>query len=391
MFTTDCQSMKINFILLELKAGSWDTSPEFQRGEVWPLEQKQRMVKSIMDGLPIGTPTLVWPSDKKVKMVIDGKQRLTTIQGFVNGDFKMGSNEETAPQDPTLQGMRFSEFPEVDRQKFLNSSLCIQTCIPLNTAITSAERHKEAVAIIDLFKLLNTQGKKLTCGQLFASCLTEECAPDSARFLLKVFFKPDEQEEFGHIRESWAKLFGKPGEGYNLNCSYNTPEWNKWCGGSGLPILMALVVSFCTGNNHAISSSFKISQKNGLMDPLCEETNKDTFCEKIESFFQMVTLATESGSDRSLKGSKTQIPTIGAISVYMYIANLIHSSDRDEAERGRAIRDALPNFFAKLAASKETVGGILYQTWIGKGQGNRTVVKLRSEVAIIERNTQTTL
>lgn len=388
MFTTECRTHKIGIAINHCETKKWDSDPEFQRDTVWSLETKQLCIKSVMDGLPIGTPTLVNTSDEKW-LVIDGKQRLTTLTAFKNGDFKTGDTESTKPSDPAQQGKTFEELSEVNQMIYLETSMCFQECNPKVVAKTRSELQREYTSVIDLFRLLNVQGKKLTSSQLFASCLTDKCAPDSMRFMLKVFFNKiedtpiDEQEKILHIRSQWASIFGKPGEEFTLNTDYNTTSWKKWCTGSGLPLLSALVVSFCTGNNHAITTSFSLSYKNGLSDEL-DDIRYNVFYKKMKTFFAMVKKATDSRSESSLVGKKSQIPAMGSISVYMYITNLIHSSIQEDREKGEMIKEHLPKWFEFLNEVKQSADKDIYICWDDRGRGNRNVKKLVHECSMIQ-------
>jgi hypothetical protein len=67
--------------------GAQDTDLEgFQRGLVWRQYQKDRFVESLLLGYPVPGIFLVQQPDKKL-LVLDGQQRLRTLQSFygVNG------------------------------------------------------------------------------------------------------------------------------------------------------------------------------------------------------------------------------------------------------------------------------------------------------------------
>jgi hypothetical protein len=71
----------------------------YQRGVVWGAKRRQNFVKSILMGIPI--PAIVindrfsagfshpgYSQDRNwMCAVVDGKQRVTTVQGFVNNEF----------------------------------------------------------------------------------------------------------------------------------------------------------------------------------------------------------------------------------------------------------------------------------------------------------------
>ena len=63
---------------------SLDLAPEFQRSQVWNLSQKTQLIESILLQIPL--PAFYFAEDADGKMsVIDGVQRLSTIDDFVQG------------------------------------------------------------------------------------------------------------------------------------------------------------------------------------------------------------------------------------------------------------------------------------------------------------------
>jgi hypothetical protein len=67
----------------------FDLDAPYQRGSVWTIEQRQALIKSLLMGIPVGTVIIAvqpYGSDTHYR-VVDGKQRVETIQRFVCGDF----------------------------------------------------------------------------------------------------------------------------------------------------------------------------------------------------------------------------------------------------------------------------------------------------------------
>lgn len=71
----------------QVVSGDVDVNPPYQRGEVWTTDQQVGLVFSLLTGLPI--PTIIvnrrW-GDGPSLVVIDGKQRLTAIVAWFNGE-----------------------------------------------------------------------------------------------------------------------------------------------------------------------------------------------------------------------------------------------------------------------------------------------------------------
>jgi len=77
----------IETIFSQIKAGNIDLNPKFQRRNAWNDHKRSKLIESILIGYPV--PEIVLAEDPKQKKsfsVIDGKQRLLTIAGFMSPD-----------------------------------------------------------------------------------------------------------------------------------------------------------------------------------------------------------------------------------------------------------------------------------------------------------------
>lgn len=74
-------------IVNQIHKGNILLSPHFQRRDAWNAKMKSRFIESLFLGLPIPQIILAEKKDKKgTYIVIDGKQRLLSLQQFVEGD-----------------------------------------------------------------------------------------------------------------------------------------------------------------------------------------------------------------------------------------------------------------------------------------------------------------
>lgn len=74
----------IETIFSQIRQGNIDLNPNFQRRNVWNDEKRSSLIESIYLGYPVPAIVLAEKSDKKGQfIVIDGKQRLSTIAGFM--------------------------------------------------------------------------------------------------------------------------------------------------------------------------------------------------------------------------------------------------------------------------------------------------------------------
>lgn len=146
------QSRRIEFYLteysIELLAAKMETGefevPGYQREFTWEDERKSRFIESIVMGLPI--PFLFfWERPDGKLEIVDGSQRLRTIQQFVLDGFKLGELEGL----PLLSGFAFDDLPESRQRKIRNRSI---RGIVLN-------EHADEQARFDMFERINTGSK----------------------------------------------------------------------------------------------------------------------------------------------------------------------------------------------------------------------------------------
>jgi hypothetical protein len=147
------QSKRIEFYLTEysvellaskMRSGDFEI-PHYQREDTWEPARKTRFIESLLMGLPI--PFLFfWESPQTGKLeIVDGSQRLRTIEQFVLGDLVLGELDEL----PLLEGFRFRDLPESRQRKIKNRSI---RGIVLN-------EHADEQARFDLFDRINTGSK----------------------------------------------------------------------------------------------------------------------------------------------------------------------------------------------------------------------------------------
>lgn len=77
----------IQTIFDQIEQGNIDLNPGFQRRNAWNDSKRSKLIESLLIGYPI--PEIVLAEDKKKRkafIVIDGKQRLLTIAGFINNE-----------------------------------------------------------------------------------------------------------------------------------------------------------------------------------------------------------------------------------------------------------------------------------------------------------------
>lgn len=104
--------------------GDIDLQPDFQRGEVWPIPKRQRLVDSILRGWVVPPILLVSSEHSHAQQVLDGQQRLVSIRDFKLGKFPVdGSIEPVDDQIQRLDGFYFSDLPSEVAKRFDRTTL----------------------------------------------------------------------------------------------------------------------------------------------------------------------------------------------------------------------------------------------------------------------------
>jgi Protein of unknown function DUF262 len=118
--------------------------PGYQREYTWEEDRKSRFIESVMIGLPI--PFLFfWEMPNGRLEIVDGSQRLRTLEEFVSGGFRLGELSGLTH----VSGFTFAELPESRQRKIKNRSI---RGIVLN-------EHADEQARFDLFDRINTGSK----------------------------------------------------------------------------------------------------------------------------------------------------------------------------------------------------------------------------------------
>ena len=130
--------------------------PGFQRQYVWKEKEASRFIESLLIGLP--TPTLFLAQDKfsNQYIVIDGQQRLRTLQYFYRESFPDGKKFKLKDVIPAFNGLAYSDLPLSQRRALDNS---IIHCIIIS------ENYNPS-GMYHLFERLNTTGTPLNAQEI---------------------------------------------------------------------------------------------------------------------------------------------------------------------------------------------------------------------------------
>lgn len=147
---TETLDFSISTLLDSLEKGNIFI-PEFQRRYVWSQPQASRLIESLIIQCPIPVIYLNQEKDEKLS-VIDGNQRLLSLQKFVRNQFEL----KGLTAYPELEGSKFYDLDPRFQRHILNRTL---RCI-----LIAKDTHPQIK--FDVFERLNSGSVKLTSQEL---------------------------------------------------------------------------------------------------------------------------------------------------------------------------------------------------------------------------------
>ena len=153
--------------------GGLDLAPDFQRLRVWTPVQKVHLIESVLLQIPL--PAFYFAEEATgVMQVVDGVQRLSTINEFVTGGSKQqgGFPLNGLEYLSDVQGKRFIDLPAVWRRRIYNTQIVAHVIEPSTPA----------AVMYDIFRRINTGGTPLTAQEI-RHCVSKPRSRDFLREL----------------------------------------------------------------------------------------------------------------------------------------------------------------------------------------------------------------
>ena len=135
--------------------------PPFQRSYVWSMRQASRFIESLLLGLPVPEIFLSRDFDSEKYVVIDGQQRLKTIQFFYDGNFSLSTEENSGKTfkligvQQEFEGLTYEQLPPGDQFR-LNNSVIHATVVKQDVP------SKDNTSVYHIFDRINSHGVRLT-------------------------------------------------------------------------------------------------------------------------------------------------------------------------------------------------------------------------------------
>ena len=168
--------------------------PDWQRQYVWNFKQASSFIESLLLGLPVPGIFLGRYADTGQLYVIDGHQRLRTLQFFYSGNFNIYHPSPTSRPfhlesvHERFEGLSFQELVDSVRRD-LNNSLIHATVVRQDAPAG------DDTSMYQIFKRLNSGGNKVTPQEI-------RCAVYQGRLI-------DRIKQLNDI-PSWRRIIGRP-------------------------------------------------------------------------------------------------------------------------------------------------------------------------------------
>jgi len=153
----------IGTIVSQIEQGNIDLNPKFQRRNAWTDQRRSKLIESLIAGLPVPEIVLAEdPNKRKAFLVIDGKQRLLTLAGFV--DPTIGYWSRAKLKGLTLRGdLNDKSYNQLQEAKFTNE---MREFTNADMRCTIISNFKTDDALYDIFYRLNTGSVPLSTQEL---------------------------------------------------------------------------------------------------------------------------------------------------------------------------------------------------------------------------------
>ena len=119
-------NLLVSQLISRIAHGEIDLAPDFQRmRRIWNAQRKSRLIESLLLRIPL--PVFYVAADEDDEwLVVDGIQRMTTINDYVIGEFDLGNLEYLTSYD----GSKFEDLPRPMQRRIDETSLVVNVIEP---------------------------------------------------------------------------------------------------------------------------------------------------------------------------------------------------------------------------------------------------------------------
>lgn len=135
--------------------------PPFQRRYVWNKFEASKFIESLLLGLPIPGIFLSKETEKNRLLIVDGQQRLLTLQYFYDKIFKDKTEFRLIGVQEDLEGKNYDDLSSSDRNRLDDSIIHA-------TVIKQDEPDDDESSIYQVFERINSGGRPLSSQEIRA-------------------------------------------------------------------------------------------------------------------------------------------------------------------------------------------------------------------------------
>jgi len=176
----------------QLKSGQINRDAEMQRSFVWGNKEQTDLIDSVFQALTTYIPPIIGAETEveieikgkleKVIDLLDGKQRSTTLERFLNDEIKLGhnirpvviENEDETVETYIVAGKKWSELPDRAKQVFKNCKIQMVYFKDM----TQQERELQFIKLQGGKKLSNAEVNKVRIGDEVRTFIYKQLATD---------------------------------------------------------------------------------------------------------------------------------------------------------------------------------------------------------------------
>lgn len=182
----DPKTFSLKNVIDMIRDGDLELAPDFQRNQVWKARVKSLLIESILLRIPL--PAFYFSGDAEGHLrVIDGQQRLSTVDDFVKGRFPLRYVEWLKE----LEGKRFQDLAGQWHRRIYQTQIHVNIIDP-----QTPDRVK-----FDIFKRINTGGTPLNAQEI-RHCMSKQRSRDFLKRLVQTpeFVRATDDSLRDHLR-----------------------------------------------------------------------------------------------------------------------------------------------------------------------------------------------
>ena len=119
------KSPTIDLIVSRIKEKEIDLEPDFQREQMWDNLRKSRLIESLLLRIPIPAFYVAADDEDRWK-VVDGIQRMSAINGYIENEFPLRKLEYLS----VFEGKRYEDLPRAMQRRIRETELVVNVISP---------------------------------------------------------------------------------------------------------------------------------------------------------------------------------------------------------------------------------------------------------------------